>query len=92
MVIYLTGLGLTSPLVDAGVPSPSDPLPIALLQPQVDIGGVLLPILYAGLSPGEIGVYQINVSVPKNVPLGLGIPLTITQAGVTTSVPVRVVN
>lgn len=92
LAIYLTGLGQTTPALEAGLPAPADPLAIALMPPRVELGGLSLPVSYAGLSPGQIGVYQINVSVPRNVPTGLTIPLTITQGGGVTSVAVRVVE
>ena len=35
------------------------------------LGGVPLMWLYAGLTPGEVGVYQINAIVPfRSIPLG----------------------
>ena len=55
-------------------------------------GGSSLPVIYAGLTPGEVGVYQINVKVPSNVPLGLAVPLQITEGGGSTSVAMRVVD
>ncbi len=39
------------------------------------LGGVELPLLYSGLAPGMVGVDQINVSVPFNVPDGMSVPL-----------------
>ena len=92
LTIYLTGLGRTSPEVQAGVPAPSDPPAVALLTPQVTLGGVPLRVLFAGLAPGQVGVYQINASVPRNVPLGLSVPLTIAQPTSSTSLEVRVVE
>ena len=92
LVIYLTGLGLTNPAVPTGMPSPSDPLAIALVKPTVSIGGVALPLSYYGLAPGKVGVYQINVRVPSNVPTGLSVPLAISQGGYTSSLSVRVVE
>ncbi|MGI8743513.1 MAG: hypothetical protein ACR2NN_13275 [Bryobacteraceae bacterium] len=92
LVIYLTGLGQTSPAVATGLPGPSAPLATALTMPQVSLGGSNLPVIYAGLTPGEVGVYQINVKVPFNVPLGLSVPLLINEGGGSTSVPVRVVE
>ncbi len=92
LVIYLTGLGVTNPLVTAGQPSPGSPLASALTPPTVQLGGTDLPVTYAGLSPGEVGVYQINVTVPFNAPEGLNEPLTINQGGFTTSIGLRVVD
>jgi len=91
VVIYLTGLGQTSPSVPDGMPAPGDTLAVALTTPVVDLAGVTLPVTYAGLAPGEVGVYQINATVPTNVPEGLGIPLNITQGDSTQTVNVRVV-
>ena len=56
------------------------------------LGGTNLNVLYAGLVPGEVGVYQINAVVPGGVPQGLDIPLVINQGGSTTSLSVRVVK
>jgi len=92
LVIYLTGLGQTSPAVVSGQPSPTNPLALTLLQPTVTLGGVQLPLLYAGLAPGLVGVDQINVSVPFNVPEGMAVPLVIAQGTVSTTIPERVVD
>ena len=92
IVIWATGLGRTTPSIDSGMPAPSDPLPYAVIQPTVLIGGVALDILYAGLVPGSVGLYQINATVPRSVPLGLSMPLLVTQGGSSTSLNVRVVK
>jgi uncharacterized protein (TIGR03437 family) len=92
LVIYLTGLGQTSPAVATGQPAPSSPLSLSLVQPTVTLGGVNLTVLYAGLAPGLVGVDQINVSVPSNVPTGMSVPLVITEGDVSTSIDERVVD
>jgi len=51
-----------------------------------------LPIEFAGLAPGEVGVCQINARVPNNAPQGLTIPLTISQGGADHTFSVRVVQ
>ncbi len=91
LVIYGTGLGQTAPAVQNGTPSPQSPLAVAISQPVVTLGGVPLPLIYFGLTPGEVGVNQINVSVPSNVPVGF-VPLVISQEGSSTTVTVRVVD
>jgi uncharacterized protein (TIGR03437 family) len=93
IAIYMTGLGATLPEVAAGEPSPSDPLAEVVLTPTVTLGGTVLPVAFAGLTPGMVGVYQINAKIPfKGVPTGMAVPLTITQDGSSTTVIVRVVN
>ena len=92
LTIYLSGMGNTSPAVEAGTPAPSDPLPSVLIPPVVTLGGIQLPVSYAGLTPGQVGVYQINVAINRRVPSGLSIPLVVTQGGASTSANVRVVD
>jgi len=90
--IYAAGMGATSPEVAAGASSPSSPLALALIAPDVRLGGVPLAVSYAGLAPGQVGVYQINARAPAKAPAGTEVALTVTQAGVTASVMVRVVD
>ena len=93
LTIFATGLGRTNPNIDAGLPAPSNPLPSALIPPTVTLGGSPLTITFAGLAPGQIGVYQINVVVPRGgVPEGMPVPLVIRQGGSETEIDVRVVK
>lgn len=92
IVIYLTGLGKTNPPVDAGLSSPSDPLAKPLVEPIVSIGGVEIPVTFAGLTPGEVGVYQINADILRWVPTGFNVPLKIDQGGSITTIDVRVIE
>lgn len=92
IVIYATGLGRTSPPLDTGAAAQSNPLPVAVVKPVVSLGGLSLPLYYAGLTPGEVGVYQINALVPGWAPTGMQVPLTITQGSVSTTLTVRVVD
>lgn len=92
VTIYLTGMGQTTPPGQAGRPAPFSPLAIAAVQPTLTLGGAALLVTYAGLSPGEVGVYQINATVPSVVPGGLSVPLAISQGSGGTTLNVRVVN
>jgi uncharacterized protein (TIGR03437 family) len=80
--------------VDSGLPAllPPNPLSNTVISASIALGGVPLNILYAGLVPGEVGVYQVNASVPSNVPLGMNIPLVVSQGGSSTTLSVRVVK
>jgi uncharacterized protein (TIGR03437 family) len=92
IVIYLTGMGKTNPPVEAGLSAPSDPLARSLVTPVVSLGGVEIPVTYAGLTPGEVGVYQINAQILRWVPTGFSIPLTISQGGSVTTLTLRVIE
>ncbi len=78
--VYGTGFG-------AIVPSGS--LYITAAPVTAVLGGVELPVQFAGLAPGFIGLYQINLALPQASPPGLGVVLTFRQAGVESS-PVQV--
>ena len=92
LTIYLTGMGQTNPPVDNGMPAPSDPIATPLVAPTIRFGGVNIPVSSAGLSPGEVGIYQITVNIPRSVPLGLSIPFEIRQGSNSTTVNLRVVE
>lgn len=92
LVIFATGLGAVAPAVPAGEAAPAQPLSSVLLPPTVRLGGVDLPLIFAGLTPGQVGVYQVNAYVPDHVPEGMSVPLTIEQGGYSTTVQVRVVK
>jgi uncharacterized protein (TIGR03437 family) len=47
----------------------------------VTIGGQSAPFLFAGLSPGYVGLYQVNVQFPTGVPSGNAVPVIVTTAG-----------
>jgi len=75
IVIYANGLGAVDhpPLSSEATPSPAAAQPLAktLTMPPVTIGGVAAQVLFSGLTPGSIGLYQIDVTVPPNAPAGL---------------------
>jgi uncharacterized protein (TIGR03437 family) len=90
LLIFGTGLGQTSPAIQAGEAAPADPLSVALIQPDVSLDGMPLRVDYAGLTPGGVGVYQINAKVPSGLREGQDMPLTIRQGGMSTTLAVPV--
>jgi uncharacterized protein (TIGR03437 family) len=77
VALYLTGEGdyLTTPVLHTGYIVPlasTPPLPqIPAPQPTVTIGAVAATVSYAGVIPGcMIGLLQMNVIVPNNLPAG----------------------
>lgn len=92
IAIYLTGLGPTSPAVTPGQAAPLDSLSWTASLPTVTLGDIPLAVTFAGLAPGQVGVYQINAYVPSGVPDAAQAPLVITQGTASTTLYVRVVN
>ncbi|MSV29011.1 MAG: hypothetical protein EXQ52_09745 [Bryobacterales bacterium] len=83
IVIYLIGLGETNPKVPSGTASPSsEPLARVVAPVSVTVDGRDTEIFFAGLTPGAVGLYQINFRVPAASRTG-DLPVVITQKGVT---------
>jgi uncharacterized protein (TIGR03437 family) len=81
MVIYASGLGGLDSLVAAGEPSPTEP-PARTAHPAVvRVGDVGCEVLFSGLTPGFVGLYQINAALPAGVPKGPDVPMVLTIGG-----------
>jgi uncharacterized protein (TIGR03437 family) len=80
--IYCTGLGDVSNRPALGAASPSNPLAATLVQPAVTVGGQTAQVLFSGLAPGFVGLYQVNVVVPTTVTPGAAVPISLTIGGV----------
>jgi uncharacterized protein (TIGR03437 family) len=70
IMIYLTGLGEVDGIIGAGESAPIDGLRRTLSTVEVQIGDQKLMSSFAGLAPGYVGVYQVNVRVPDDAPDG----------------------
>jgi len=92
IIIYATGLGATMPPVATGFAASASVVAAAATPPEVTLGGLTLPLYYAELEPGKVGVYQIKALVPGWAPTGMQVPLTISQGSASTTVTVRVIH
>jgi adhesin/invasin len=68
--VYATGLGAVTPAVAAGTPTPTTPLSSTVSPVTAYIAGHAAVVTFAGLAPGTIGVYQVNIIVPLTAPSG----------------------
>ena len=65
LLIFCTGLGPVQPEVQSGdVASNIPPLAETLSTPLVDIASIPAQVTFSGLTPGFVGLYQVNVQVP----------------------------
>ncbi|MDQ6677374.1 MAG: hypothetical protein M3Z09_08775, partial [Acidobacteriota bacterium] len=72
VVVYCTGLGAVSRTAV---------LPITLTPVKAVLSGAELPVAYAGLTSGFLGLYQVNILIPQGIPPGLNLPLLLREAG-----------
>jgi uncharacterized protein (TIGR03437 family) len=86
LVIYCTGLGEVDPPTTAGTAASLTQLSYAINPVAVTVGGVPAAVLFAGLTPGYVGLYQINATVPRGVTAGDQVPVVVTAAGQSSTV------
>jgi uncharacterized protein (TIGR03437 family) len=82
ILLSLVGMGATDLPVATGVAAAADPPGNVLTQPLVTIAGEQATIVFAQLTPGMVGMYQIGVVVPGDLQ-AVNAPVVIIQNGVT---------
>ena len=89
IAIFVEGMGAVVSPVDSGTMAAG--LDAVQIQPHVTIGGETAQVAYAGLAPGLIGLYRIDLQIPADVPSG-DLSIVVTQNGVASNpaiLPVR---
>jgi uncharacterized protein (TIGR03437 family) len=81
LVMYLAGLGATDPPVASGHPAPGSPPANVTVKPVVTVDSLPSNVVFAGLAPGFVGLYQIDFQVPSGASSGEDV-VTVTQNGV----------
>ena len=79
--LYANGLGSVTNAQVSGEPASTTTLSNCRVPPSVTIGGQPAQLLFCGLAPGIVGLYQLNVVIPSNAPTGVQ-PVVITSSGV----------
>jgi len=83
LVILCTGLGPVNPPVKTGDKVTDGLLHQTTTAPQVTVGGVAATVVFAGMTPQFVGVYQINIVIAAGTPTGDAVPLRISMNGIT---------
>jgi len=73
VTIYATGMGTVTRQGNFSVVT----APVSAV-----LAGVELKPSFAGLTPGFVGLYQVNLPIPAATPPGLDLPVLLRQAGV----------
>jgi uncharacterized protein (TIGR03437 family) len=77
VVIYATGLGATNPQFADG--TAVNRMNTTVMPVTVTVGGKNATVIYAGLTQGFVGLYQINLIVPAG--LTGSQPVVVTSSG-----------
>jgi uncharacterized protein (TIGR03437 family) len=76
LILYASGMGETDPPVPGAMPAPPEPsrtkIPLS-----IEVGGAAAEVIFSGLLPGAVGLYQILFTVPHDSRSGV-VPLRIT--------------
>lgn len=79
--IYATGLGAVWPTPPDGQSPAAGVLSFTTQTPLVRIGGASAEVVFSGLAPGMVGIYQINAVVPAQAPIGAEVLVSIELGG-----------
>jgi hypothetical protein len=69
-----------------GAAAPAVPLANATVPSQVSLGNAPLTVLFAGLTPGTAGVYQVNAVLPQTLAQTASAALAVSAGGQTASI------
>jgi minor extracellular serine protease Vpr len=80
IVLYCNGLGPVTNQQPSGSPASGTAISATTTTAVVTIGGQPAQVIFSGLSPGFVGLYQVNVYVPSGLSAG-NQPITIAIGG-----------
>ncbi len=83
LAILATGLGPVDPPVQTG--NGVTDTHRTVTTPDVLVGGVPAQVVFSGVYPASPGVYQLNIIIQPDTPVGDHIPLQIRMNGVTST-------
>ena len=93
ITIYCTGLGPVTNQPPTAAPASGSPLSVTTTTPAVSVGNIPGTVSFSGLAPGFVGLYQVDVQIPANAPLGSAVPVTVqVGSAVSNSVTVAIAS
>ncbi len=91
IAVYLVGMGGTTIPVASGQPGPGSPFADTTIAPAVMLNNENAPVVFSGLIPGLVGVYQVNLQVPADASNG-DLIFALSQDGFTSNAGVLPVH
>jgi uncharacterized protein (TIGR03437 family) len=85
LAILATGLGPLDIPVPSGNNANDGQVHRTVVTPDVLVGNVPAQVVFSGMSPQFVGVYQLNIIIQPGTPTGDAVPLQIRMNGFTTT-------
>ncbi len=85
ITIYCTGLGAVTNKPASGSAASANPMSWTTAPLALALAGISAPVIFSGLAPGFVGLYQVNAQVPEGVPAGSAIPVVLSIGGVSSN-------
>ncbi|MCB1018856.1 MAG: M36 family metallopeptidase [Acidobacteria bacterium] len=92
IVAYFTGIGFVSNMPADGNVATGDPLSQTLYRAAATLGGAETTVLFAGLTPGFVGLAQANLLLPAELPAGATLELALRIETSVTAYAAKVVS
>jgi uncharacterized protein (TIGR03437 family) len=92
LIVYMAGLGAVNGDLSFGAAAPAMPPATTQVEPQVTLGNMPMSVIFSGLTPGTVGLYQVTVEVPSTLPPGGSASLTVTAGSPSASMPVAIAS
>ncbi len=89
--IFATGPGPLANTPKSGEAAPGSPLATTVTNPVVLIGGKAAEVVFSGLTPGLVGLWQINVVIPADVTPGDAVTVQVQHGGVSSNTTILAV-
>jgi len=93
--IFCTGLGAVQPAAASGAAGPGNPPSTTVASPTVTLAGQAITppngVVFSGLAPGFVGLYQVAFQIPANAPAGTQ-KVSLTINGITSNVVTMIVQ
>ena len=68
VTVFMNGLGLTNPVVETG--QLADQAAEAVADVRAFVNGQEVAVIYAGVTPGNAGLYQVDFALPAGIATG----------------------
>jgi uncharacterized protein (TIGR03437 family) len=90
LVIYMIGLGSVNATIADGATAPSHPLASTTCTLQISLANASMTVSFSGLSPGLVGIYQVNATAPSVLPQTGTASIQVTASGQTAAIQIAV--